>query len=71
MYLWHGDDDQEIYNHLLKSKNRIIARYPNILELDRKDLLQKIMDIAYEHNSEEFDFVPKTFTFPKDEKRFN
>lgn len=63
-------EDAEIYKILENDKNRIINRYPKIKDLGRKDQFQTLSSIASEIDPDAFDFVPPSFTFPEDAKKF-
>jgi hypothetical protein len=70
MYLVHTTKDDEIYN-ILQKKKAIINRYPNVKSLARKDTFQEMMAIAHDFNWQGFDFVPKSFVFPRDTNLFH
>ena len=70
IYLGHNTKDDDIYNILTKYKNTIINRYPNVKPLARKDTFQEMMAIANDINPSFFNFVPRTFVFPRDEAAF-
>jgi len=52
------------------NKDRIINRYPNIKELGRKDVFERMMSVGSDISPETFDFVPPSFIFPRDQAKF-
>jgi len=69
MWLFPSADDEQIYK-ILNEKNRITNRYPNIKDLGHKDTFQRMMSTAQEISPDGIDFVPPSFTFPKDAQKF-
>ena len=68
-FLWHTVPDDEIFNILI-NKNTILNRYPNIKDISRKDNFENMMSIAANIDEKAYDFVPRTFVLPNDEKKF-
>ena len=66
-FVWLGPSAKpdELYD-LLKAKNKIINRYPNVKELCRKDTFSEMMQIMCDINPDVFEFVPPSFVFPQE-----
>ena len=69
-FLAPGIRDEEIFEILLNQKGKIVNKYPGVKELARKDNFDQIMRLASVEDPEAFDFIPRTFVFPQDEKDF-
>ena len=67
LYLNNNPNIEQLQEMLMTRKDLIVSRYPNIAQISRKDVFQRIMTVA-EYFSEEnnFDFIPRTFVIPQD-----
>lgn len=54
------------WNKLVFRKDQIINRYPNMCVIGRKDVFQRIIQVAEHFNQDAFDFIPRSFVFPQD-----
>ena len=61
--------DDEIFDTLV-NKSKIINKYPNIQHISRKDNFENMMAMAADINPDFYNFVPRTFVLPQDEKKF-
>lgn len=62
---------QDWYLHnFIKKNTRCISRYPNAIILCRKDIFQKMMNLAAHLDAEAFSFSPPTFVFPREREKF-
>ena len=63
-------EEAEVYNIMQNSKGVIFNKYPYIKNMTTKDNFKRQMEMAYELNPDAFDFVPRSFVFPEDSKKF-
>ena len=57
-----------MYSYL--NNGKVINRYPNIKGLGRKDWFEQMMELGRNISEDTFNFVPPSFIFPRDLKKF-